>query len=457
MNNTASRPWVNRMQAAAYREARARVAAMRAEPRYEFRGPQLSIQTDTSAEIVLSGPAGTGKSLAWLAKFHAMAQRYPRSRWLFVRKTRASLTDSALVTFEERILGGSEHPLAVNAQRYTRHSYQYANGSEIVLGGMDRPTRLYSTEFDGVYVQEANELTLGEWESLLRTLRNRRVPFQQLVGDCNPDAPTHWLYQRAQSGGCLMLHTRHEDNPALHNGTDYTEFGRSYIATLDRLTGVRYKRLRLGQWVAAEGTVYEFDRAVHLIDKFTPPADWKRIRAIDFGYTNPFVCLWIAVDPDGRAYVYREYYKTKGLVQDHARIINHYSQGERYEVTVADHDAEDRATLLRYGVFTTAAKKDVRTGIEAVQDRMRVAGDGKPRLFVMRDALVERDDELVEARRPYRIEQEFDVYVYPPGADGKPNKEEPLKDNDHALDALRYGCAYLAKPSIGDYRKIGRQ
>jgi uncharacterized membrane protein len=53
------------------------------------------------------------------------------------------------------------------------------------------------------------------------------------------------------------------------------------------------------------------------------------------------------------------------------------SQGEAIEATVADHDAEDRATLERYGVYTQPATKDVSPGIQAVQARLRRAGDGK--------------------------------------------------------------------------------
>ena len=48
------------------------------------------------------------------------------------------------------------------------------------------------------------------------------------------------------------------------------------------------------------------------------PRDWPRYLAIDFGYTNPFVCLWAAKDTDGRLFIYRQIYKTKTLVEDHA-------------------------------------------------------------------------------------------------------------------------------------------
>jgi phage terminase large subunit len=164
---------------------------------------------------------------------------------------------------------------------------------------------------------------------------------------------------------------------------------------------------------------------------------------VDFGYTNPFVCQWWAIDSDGRAYLYREIYRTRRLVSDHAKQMLTLSQGERIECTLADHDAEDRATLSSCGIDTLAAVKSVAIGIQAVQARLRVAGDGKPRLFILRDSLIERDDLLVERKHPLCTEQEIGSYVWAKQQDGRPLKEEPVKQWDHGMDAIRYLVAHL--------------
>lgn len=407
---------------------------------YEPFGAARQLWNDRRPEVVLSGPAGTGKSRACLEKLHAACTRWPGTRGLIVRKTRESLTESGLVTFEEKVLPAGS-PIARGASRRMRQAYHYPNGSEIVVGGLDKPSKVMSTEYDIVYVQEAIELFENDWESLTTRLRNGVMPFQQLIADTNPDGPLHWLNQRCARGQAAMLESRHEDNPTLWDRASgaWTEAGRSYIARLDGLTGVRKPRLRFGKWVQAEGAVYDdWDRQKHLVDRREIPADWRRIRAIDFGYSNPFVCLWIAIDDDGRMYVYREIYRTRRTVKVHAAEIRRLSGDERYEFTVADHDAEDRATLLENGIATIAADKAIRPGIEAVQERLKVAGDGRPRLFVLRDAPVERDETLDEAKKPCSIVEEFDGYCWTKGGDGKPVKEEPVKLNDHALDALRY-------------------
>lgn len=438
---------MQKMAAEAWAKAKARNAARRADIRrnYQPRGYAADIQHLTNPEIVLSGPAGTGKSRANLEKINRLAWDYPGLRALIVRKTRASLTHSALYTFEAHVLGPG-NPIAEGPQRQFRQQYIYPNGSEVVIGGLDKATRIMSTEYDIIFVQEAIELTVDDWESLTTRLRSGILPYQQLIGDTNPAQPTHWLKRRANGGATLMLDTRHEDNPRLWDIEQavWTAEGEAYIAKLDALTGHRKARLRYGKWVQAEGVVYEsYEPSKHLIDRFEIPTEWRRFRVIDFGYTNPFVCQWWAVDGDGRMYLYREIYMSQRLVEDHAVQIRAYSANEHIEATVADHDAEDRATLERHGITTQPAIKEVTSGIQAVQERLKVAGDGKPRLFLMRDALIEADEGLLESIKPTSTAEEIEGYMWEKSQEGKAAKEAPHKVDDHGMDAMRYAVMYL--------------
>ncbi len=385
----------------------------------------------------------TGKTRALLEKLHLAALKYPGMRGLAVRKTRASLTQSVLVTFEQCVVPLHD-PILSGPDKGHRVSYKYSNGSELVLGGLDDADRIMSSEYDLIGVFEATEVSEDDWEKLQTRLRHGVMPYQQIVADCNPQGPSHWLNQRAGTTRMRRLLTRHVDNPTVTP---------EYLALLDKLTGVRRDRLFLGKWVAAEGVVYpEFDRARHVIDRLDIPADWRRFRVVDFGYTNPFVCQWWAVDGDGRAYLYREIYQTQTLVEDQATHIKALSQGEECEATIADHDAEDRATLQRHGIGTVAARKDVAPGLEVVRARLRVAGDGKPRLFILADALVAPDAALRSAGRPTSTLNEFDCYVWPKARDGKLIKEVPVKVDDHGMDAMRYGMMYLDAGPMLDVR-----
>ncbi|HEV8178333.1 MAG TPA: phage terminase large subunit, partial [Gemmatimonadales bacterium] len=218
---------------------------------YRPYGTAQALMNSRAPEIILSGPAGTGKSRAALEKLHLCCQKYPGCRALILRQTRVSLSDSALVTFEEKVLPAG-HYLLDGPQRASRRYYRYRNGSEITVAGLDKPGRVMSTEYDMIYIMEAIEVLEDAWEKCTTRLgRNSALPFSQLLADTNPDAPGHWLKQRAERGQCRMLESRHEENPAIWDQVTQapTPMGRDYLAKLDALTGVRYQRLRLGLWV----------------------------------------------------------------------------------------------------------------------------------------------------------------------------------------------------------------
>lgn len=406
-------------------------------------GDFMNCRTD----CIVSGPAGTGKSFAALLKLFILADElYPGMRGLILRKTRRSLTESGLVTWEEKVVPRG-HPCLKGPKRTQRSVYYFPNGSTIAIGGMDEATKIRSSEYDVAYWQEAIEATLPEWEEVSGRMRNGVMPYQQIMGDTNPGPPSHWIKQQAGKSHTLFS-SGHEDNPAIwdREAKAWTPKGSEYIARLDKLTGVRHKRLRHGLWVAAEGQVFEeWDPAIHLIPLFRPPMDWPRYLVIDFGYTNPFVCLWFAQDPDGRLYLYREIYRTQRLVEDHAKEIIRMSSGDPHDSTgapawrsvIADHDAEGRATLERYlkrGI--TPAVKEVEPGLQAVSARLRPAGDGRPRLFVCRDARQGIDHALREAGRPTCTAEEFESYIW--DTKGGKIRETPVKENDHGMDSVRY-------------------
>ena len=73
-----------------------------------------------------------------------------------------------------------------------------------------------------------------------------------------------------------------------------------------------------------------------------------------------------------------------------------------------------------------------------MQDRLRIAKDGKPRMMFFRDALVEVDESLKEMFHPICTIDEFGSYIWEPSKDDKPNKEHPLKLHDHGMDPTRY-------------------
>lgn len=465
--------------------------------RYEPRGAALEFMKDRSAEVLLAGAAGTGKSLAMLFKLHITCLMVPGVRSLLVRQTHASLTGTTLVTFERAVIlealgagivswfGGSARAPA---------AYKYSNGSVILVGGLDRPEKFLSSEFDRIAIDEATEITETALETLITRLRGNAPTYKQIVAACNPGAPLHFLKLRADRGAMKMMHSTHRDNPAYVN-TDgsLTERGADYMSKLEALTGVRRLRLRDGLWAAAEGVIYdEFDPSIHLVDldDIIPnaaekkaelgreltvadiPENWPRFWAVDFGFVNPFCCQMWAETPDGQLVLYREIYHTHKTVDQHAAdimacvsVADPSHVGRRGDVAssgriwtepkpkavVCDHDAEGRATLAKeLNLPTRAAGKKVKEGIERTQVRFRRRADGKPGLVFLRNALVRRDQDLADAKKPTCTVEELPAYIWDI-RDGGKTKDEPVKENDHGADTMRYLCEYRdpkSRPSI---------
>jgi hypothetical protein len=431
------------------------------------RGAARTLFSCHDGEVLLSGPAGTGKSRACLEKIHLCASKYAGMRALMARKTLVSLTSTGIVTYREKVLHPLDGVAFFGGNKQEPAQFRYPNGSRVMVGGFDKASKIMSSEYDMIYIQEATELTENEWESGTTRLRNGVMPYQQLVADCNPDTPYHWLKKRCDRGATTMLESRHEDNPSVTP---------EYLDVLGRLTGVRLLRLSKGLWVAAEGMIYAdvWDAAIHLIsaiptestevDRWGVPLSWTRYWVFDFGFTNPFCWQAWAEDPDGRLYRYAEIYRSQRLVEDHAADIlalhgaTMTPQGLEWggstpkpAMLICDHDAEDRATLERYlGMRTNAATKGVSAGIQATAGRMRPAGDGKSRLMLLRDALVYRDPIMVEKVKPTCTEEEIEGYVWDT-TNGRKKGEEPLKQDDHGMDAMRYMVAQLERRRVAEF------
>jgi hypothetical protein len=168
------------------------------------------------------------------------------------------------------------------------------------------------------------------------------------------------------------------------------------------------------------------------------------VASVDWGYTNPGVIQVWAVDGDGRMYLIHEVYQTKQLIGwwvDKAVVLH---QQYRIEAFVCDPAEPSFIQAFRQKKLPAIPGfNEIGIGIQAVQERLKPAGDGRPRLYILAGALEERDEALVESKKPCCTAEEFDAYSWPKGQDGKAVKEIPVDKDNHGMDGLRYMTCYL--------------
>lgn len=362
-----------------------------------FRGSALEIQSYREREFLISGPAETGKTYSALWLLDSLLRETPKAQAVLARKLQVSIWGTVLVTYQRiqqlREKLGDKSAIPYGGQK--PEWYEYPNGARLWIGGMDNPNKMLSGERDFIYINQAEELKLEDWEILLTrcTGRGAVTKTPMLFGDCNPGAEDHWIIKRES---LKLFHSRHEDNPTLFNEAgELTEQGRRTMATLDSLTGVRKARLRDGKWVGAEGLFFEeWDEDLHVCDPLeTIPADWPVWGAMDYGYAHPTAFGLFTQDNDGVIYLIGEHVQNKWLVPQHCKAIRRLMErlgvSGRIRQIVAGHDCfqqrADREAKTIADQYREAVDPETGEGIglvleKAILDRVTGASEILDRL-----------------------------------------------------------------------------
>jgi len=401
------------------------------------------VLTDPDKKFIkLWGGSRSGKTFLCCLFIVLRAIRYARSDHIVCRYAKQTAKGSVWIQTLRPLLEICEKAGFCKINDTEQYAV-FKNGSRISLGGL-RPSdigNILSAEYATFFICEANEI---KWEiidqcrarlnSLATDEAGSRIRVKFLI-DLNPTFEHHWsniVWIRginpetrtamAEFNKFANVHFIPQDNEA--NLSD------GFIDTLDSLTGSRRRRFMAGEYGSYEGLVYsDFDETM-IVDDYEIPAAWKKIRAVDFGFSagHSFVCLWLAVDPrNERVIVYREYGAEKITVRIHAGRIKELSGNEKYATeAVCDHDAEDRATLEENGIRTKPANKQVQAGIDQCIDFIQ-----RGKFHVTRSCVG-----LIN-----------DLYSYRWKETGSHIKDrEVAKEDDNYADAFRYGLMELFPP-----------
>ncbi len=224
-----------------------------------------------------------------------------------------------------------------------------------------------------------------------------------------------------------------DDNPYLSPG--------EIRALESTLSPEELEARKYGRFVAINGLVYkEFDRDIHVIEPFDIPRQWQDNICIDPGYTHPFSCHFYACDGDGNVYVVAEHYAREKTVSHHAEEMEKIARRLGWKRTetgylsaLIDSAATQRTAasersvvdlFLEHGILCDPRVNKAKfAGIQRVKEylhpREGLDGIKRPKLFVFADCV--------------NMIREFKTYRW--AANGR---DEPCKENDHAMDELRY-------------------
>ena len=376
---------------------------------------------------ILDGSVRSGKTWISLIIWVAWLATMPKSKkYLMVGKTLTTLKRNCLDVLIE-LFGKNNVSYSMSTKKAVIFGYSIelegANdeGAESKIRGMT---------LQGAYCDEITLLPESFFAMLLSRLSEHDA---KLFGSTNPDSPSHWF---------KVNYLDREEELSLYRITflidDNTFLDPEYIRNIkSEYTGVFYKRFILGLWVIAEGLVYQFDAEKHCTDEI--PEYGEYYLSIDYGTMNPFSCgLWCVVGE--KAIRIKEYYysgrKTNEQKTDEQYADEIQALAEGYNITkvVVDPSAASFIAELKKRNFSVQkAKNDVIDGIR-VTSRMLEKGNIKIHSSCT-DAI-----------------SEFGLYSW----NEKSTVDEVIKDNDHAMDEIRYFCNTIMVKKIRniDYQSI---
>lgn len=297
-----------------------------------------------SRYVAYGGARGGGKThvLRWKAAAGALA--YPGIRILVVRREYPELEQTVIIPMRRMI------PPEVAVYNGTMHMMSFVNGSIIKFGhyGAGDELEYQGQEYDWIFLDEATQFTEYQFRVLGACLRGAaRIP-RRMYLTCNPGGIGHFWVKRLFVTRDYREGERAEDytfiQATVYDNPHLLASSPEYVQQLELLPeDVRAAWLN-GDWDAMSGTFFpEVRRDTHVVPDFWRiPVEWRKYRAFDYGL-DMLACLWIAVDFEGRCYVYREVQRSDLIVSQAAALMLEMTPpGEQIDATMAPPDMWNR-------------------------------------------------------------------------------------------------------------------
>lgn len=375
--------------------------------------------------LICDGAVRSGKTSIMMVAFIDWAMReFSGQRFGICGKTVDSATKNIIVPYIS---------MSYAKERYTirwRRSdklLEVKRGSVVnwfeVFGGKDESSfmLIQGRTLAGVLL---DEVALMPESFVNQALARCSVDGARMWFSCNPDNPNHWFYvnwiKRCSERNALYLHFTMPDNPSLSEKT---------LARYEAMyTGVFYRRYIMGEWCLAEGLIYDFSEA-NITDEIPEFADYYI--SIDYGTLNPFSCgLW-AVNGNKAVRIKEYYYDGRAECrqqtdEEYCDDVERLADGYEIKRAIIDPSAASFITALKRRGFR------VQQADNAVLDGIR------------RTAVYLKNGNIKIHRCCTDAIREFGLYRW----DDKKAEDAVVKDNDHAMDDIRYFCNSVMRKKV---------
>ncbi len=427
-------------------------------------GPQTQFLAASEREVFYGGARGGGKSYAMLVDPLRYCHRATH-RALLIRRTMPELRD--LINHSQRLYSRA-FPGA--KWREQEKEWRFPSGAKIEFGYAENMTdvlRYQGQSYTWIGIDELPQYPTPDIYNFLRSsLRSvdPEIPvFMRATGNpgnvgsqwvremfVNPSTPNKKFDVKISTPvGVRKISRRFipaklQDNPYLMQTDDY------YIM-LASLPETQKRQFLDGDWDAFDDSAFpEFKKQTHVVESFEIPKGWYRFRAADWGYSSPACCLWFAIDYDNNIWIYRELYVTKNTADQFARKVLELEHGEYINYGVLDSSTWAKRGDVGPSIAETMIQNGCRWRPSDRSPKSRING----KLEVHKRFTLNPDTKepglmiLSNCRNLIRTLSTLPV-------DSNNPEDVDTKAEDHAYDALRYGC--MSRPLHPAYAKHFRR
>lgn len=411
---------------------------------FDFHGTNVLERNLLSTARITINRGGTrsSKSYSLLQLMLIKALNERKKKFLFLRKTFPSLRISSMTDFK-MICGEMGLWPYIRQEKQTNDFW--LNGNLIHFDSLDKPEKKKSTSWNYIFFEEMPDFTYDDFKTMQLYLSAHPGPDgvsyepfpglkvyvkNQIYGALNPIDEYCWVKTELLNGSSWdtneIVSTYKDNIKNLH--PDVVKA----IKELENQDRNFYLVYTLGQWGKLENIIYSNWVVIKRMDLPNERQIIDTIYGVDFGYSHPAAIVRIDFT-DGPTYIQELVYRTKLKTNDLIDLMKiHIPNEHRTNYIFCDSEEPDSIQdICDAGYNAFPADKDVRAGINKVK---------------MQDLRITEDS--------IHLIKEIRGYAFKKNKDGHVQEGEPIKFNDHACDAMRYGIFSYYTKILGSNDKI---